>query len=108
MRSMNQEQVYFVHARVTERGKPYAAQRFDREFLVTSKDDAKKQMRRYIDSQLPACVWNWRILVFTKEEEETFRSLTKEMPMRPTQPSDCAEQGISAANATLRLPGASA
>jgi hypothetical protein len=94
MRSMNQEQVYFVHARVTERGKPYAAQRFDREFLVTSKDDAKKQMRRYIDSQLPACVWNWRILVFTKEEEETFCSLTKETPM---QPSDCAEEGISRA-----------
>jgi hypothetical protein len=86
---MNQQQVYFVHARVTERGEN-AAQRFDREFLVTSKDDAKEQMRRYIDGQLPACVWNWRILVFTKEEEETFRSFTKEMP---TQPSDCDEQG---------------
>ena len=63
---MIQQQVYFVHAHVTERGKPDTApQRFDRGFLATSKDDAEEQMRDYVTDKLPeGCAWDWEVSLY--------------------------------------------
>jgi hypothetical protein len=78
MKDLGNQQIYFAHAYVTEPGMPGTVQAFEYEFLATSKDDAKEQMRLHVDSQLPDCVWNWEILIFTKDEELAFRILTKE------------------------------
>jgi hypothetical protein len=64
-----QQQIYFAHATVTEHGvtehgepeEPDTVQAFHREFLAISKDDAKEQMRHYVDEtslHCPASVGN--------------------------------------------------
>lgn len=72
---MIQQQVYFVHAHVTERGKPDTApQRFDRGFLATSKDDAEEQMRDYVTDKLPeGCAWDWEVSLYSRRDEEEAR-----------------------------------
>ncbi len=74
---MAQQEVYFARAHVTEREKSGTVT-FERKLLATSKDDAKEQMRRYVASQLPDSVWTWEISIFTKDEEDVFRSLRRE------------------------------
>ena len=67
---MAEQHVYFVHARSAD-------QRFDHEFLATSKSNAEEQMRQYVFSQLPeGCdLTEWKFSVHTKEEEKIIRAL---------------------------------
>jgi hypothetical protein len=67
---MAEQQVYFVHAACAD-------QRFDHQFLATSKRDAEEQMKQYVFSQLTeGCdLAKWKFSVHTKDEEKAFRAL---------------------------------
>ena len=73
---MAEEQIYIVHAGCAD-------QRFDHQFLATSKSDAEAQMRQYVFSQLSeGCdLTEWKFSVHTKDEEKAFRALDEKRPL---------------------------
>ena len=74
---MEQEQMYFAYA--MRAGHTL----YHQEFPATSRKEARGKMEQYVLSQLPegSDLAEWKFLVRTKGEEETFRALKNNRPL---------------------------